>query len=298
MEADRQIIEYSWWGESNEPPEHLKTKKQLSQIGLKPKNPVGVIYTCKYALYLYDPNNPDSATPKKKATEAQLKALAKGRETSRRKAYYRKWKKYRGRHIIAENDAINWARRILLREKDDWVILDTETTGLYDAEIVQIGVCDLDGKIILDSLVKPTITIPPEVIDIHGITDELVKDALTFPELYPQIVESLKDKQVLIYNADFDISILAYCCRLHELELLKLRKRSDCLMEWYAQFYGEWHDYYESYTWQPLGGNHTAIGDCLAALELLKEMADSEIIDVKKSWENSWLNYKTRYDKV
>ena len=296
METDKKITEYSWWGETNEPPEHLKTKKQLAEIGLKPKNPVGVIYTQKYDLYLYNPNDSDSAIPKKKATEAQLKALAKGRETQRRKAYHRDWWMYTGRHLEAENEAIAWAREILTN-KDDWVILDTETTGLEDAEIVQIGICNLEGEVILDSLVKPTIPIPTEASNIHQITDEVVKDARTFPEIYPLIVESLQDKKILIYNAEFDIVILAYCCRLHQLKLLGLRKRSDCLMEWYAQFYGDYHDYYESYTWQPLGGNHNAVGDCLAALSLLNNMADSEIIDVKKAFEKSWLKYKSRFDK-
>ena len=76
MESIDKITEYSWWGKSNEPPKHLRTKKQLAEISLKPKNPVGVIYTNKYALYLYEPNNPESVSPKRKATEAQLKALA------------------------------------------------------------------------------------------------------------------------------------------------------------------------------------------------------------------------------
>ena len=295
-QVEPKITEYSWWGENNEPPANLKTKKQLAEIGLKPKNPVGVIYTRKYDLYLYDPQNPDSAVPKKKASEAQLKALAKAREKSQRKAYYRRWKRNRGQYLEAENDAINWARKVLLREKDDWVILDTETTGLYDAEIVQIGICNLDGEVIIDSLVKPTTSIPEEVTSIHGITDEMVKDAPTFPKIYPQIVESLKEKQVLIYNKDFDIGILADCCRLHDLKLLELRKRSDCLMEWYAQYYGDWSDYHRSYRWQALGGDHSAVGDCLAALKLLRGMAESEIIDIKKSFENSWQKYKTRYD--
>ena len=296
MDANNKITEYSWWGESNEPPKHLKTKKQLAQIGLKPLNPVGVIYTRKYDLYLYDPQLPDSAVPKKKATEAQLKALAKAREKSQRKAYYRNWKKYRGQHIEAKNDAINWAKEVLV-DLDNWVILDTETTGLYDAEIVQIGICNLDGKIVLDSLIKPTIPIPNEASNIHGITDDLVKDAPIFIELYPRIIESFKDKKVIIYNADFDIEILNYCCRLHELELLKLRKKSDCLMEWYAQFCGDWSDYYQSYKWQPLGGNHSAICDCFAALEVLKKMADSKIIDVDLSFESAWEKHKSRYEQ-
>jgi hypothetical protein len=30
--------EYQWWGNENEPPEYLKTKKQLAEIGLVPVN--------------------------------------------------------------------------------------------------------------------------------------------------------------------------------------------------------------------------------------------------------------------
>jgi hypothetical protein len=29
-----ELTKYSWWGESNEPPPHLKTKKQLGELGL------------------------------------------------------------------------------------------------------------------------------------------------------------------------------------------------------------------------------------------------------------------------
>lgn len=297
MAKELKVIEYGWWGESNEPPKHLKTKKQLAQIGLKPLNPVGVIYTRKYDLYLYDPQLSDSAVPKKKATSAQLKALAKGRETIARNAYYRDWWRYCGMHIKAKNSAIKWAKEVLA-DFTNWVILDTETTGLYDAEIVQIGIIDLEEKVVLDSLVKPTIPIPPDATNIHGISNEMVELAPTFPQIYSRLVETLKDKKVLIYNADFDLGILAYCRKLHQLKPLGLRKRSDCLMEWYAQFCGDWNDYYESYTWQTLGGNHSAVGDCQAALSVLKEMATSEICDVEKAFEDAWSSYKTKYDKV
>jgi DNA polymerase III subunit epsilon len=273
-----QITVYGWWGNSSEPPPHLKTQKQLASMGLKPVKPVGVIYTPKYDLYLYDPDNSESATPKRKASDAQLKALAKGREKQQYKAAYQKWYKYAGQFIEAKNYAIQWAKEIL--DGHDWLILDTETTGLYDAEIVQIGIINLQGEIILDSLVKPTIFIPEEVIAIHGITNEAVANAPSFPEIYPQIVECLSKKQILIYNTNFDTSILDYCCRLHILPLLNFKKIT-CVMEWYAQYYGEWSDYYKSYKWQALAGNHNAIGDCLTTLDLIKSMANSEIIDLE-----------------
>jgi hypothetical protein len=59
-----ELTKYSWWGESNEPPEHLKTKKQLGELGLSPLKPSGVIETRKYNVLLYDSTNPESCRPK------------------------------------------------------------------------------------------------------------------------------------------------------------------------------------------------------------------------------------------
>ena len=275
---------YSWWGQENEPPQHLKTKKQLAQIGMKPVKPVGVIPTIKYDLYLYDPNKSESALAKKKPTDAQLAALAKGREKQIQSRQYNWWYKNFGRFLEDRNDAVEWARRVLTT--DDWVILDTETTGLSEAEIVQIGIINHQGKTILNSLLKPTIAIPNDAIAIHGINNEAVTDSPSFPEIYPQIVEALIGKKVLIYNADFDILILKYCCQLHKLPLLELRKRSECVMLWYAQFCGEWSDYYGDYKWQPLNGGHNAIDDCQATLALIQNIATSEVSDLESTFLN------------
>lgn len=58
--------------------------------------------------------------------------------------------------------------------RDQFVILDTETTGLtLRDQIIEICVIDLTGKILLNSLVKPTINIPAEAASIHGITMKL-----------------------------------------------------------------------------------------------------------------------------
>ncbi|MER6501891.1 hypothetical protein ABT218_21485 [Streptomyces sp. NPDC001455] len=44
-------------------------------------------------------------------------------------------------------------------------------------------------------------------------------------------------------------------------------------MEQYAAFYGAWHPYWGSYTWQPLGGGHRALDDCQTVTTRLEEMA-------------------------
>jgi hypothetical protein len=89
-----------------------------------------------------------------------------------------------------------------------------------------------------------------------------------------------KDKRVLIYNYAFDIKILNYCCRLYTLLIFKFTKRSDCLMEWVAQWAGNKRYYHKDYRYVPLNGNHRVLGDCTAAFELIKLMVgDSDQIN-------------------
>lgn len=273
-----ELTKYSWWGESNQPPKHLKTKKQLGELGLSPLKASGVIETRKYDVLLYDINNPECCRPKRTSTSQQLETLAANRLKAQIKRDYQGWYKEVGFIERDRVSAVLWAREQLSQK--DWVILDTETTGLYDAEIVEIAIINPLGEALLDMLVKPTILIPPEVTKIHGITDAMVADAPSFPEVYPRIDAALKDRRVLIYNSAFDIKILNYCCQLHRLPSLMLTKRSDCLMEWAAQWAGNWSSYYKDYRYYPLNGGHRALGDCNAALQLMKKMAaDSDQIN-------------------
>lgn len=234
--------------------------------------PVGIIQTSKYDCLLYDPKDPASATPKRKCSEKQLETLARNREKAAQKAAYQNW--YRQVGWIEEDrvQAVQWAQKMM--QQDDWTILDTETTGLYAAELVEIAIVDPQGNPLLNTLVQPTIRIPEDVINIHGITNEIVAMGPSFAEVYPQIFTALEGKQIIIYNADFDLGILKYCCQLHNLPLLGLSKRSHCLMGWYSQWVGEWSRYYKSYRWQPLGGGHRALSDCRAALGCLKKIAE------------------------
>ncbi|MGH1280407.1 3'-5' exonuclease [Bacillus basilensis] len=73
----------------------------------------------------------------------------------------------------------------MFTNRDQFVILDTETTGLTQRDqIIEICVNDLTGKILLNPLVKPTINIPAEAASIHGITNEMVDDAPSWIEIY------------------------------------------------------------------------------------------------------------------
>ena len=96
-----------------------------------------------------------------------------------------------------------WIRELL---KSDFLVLDTETTGLgYAAEVIEIGVIGADGNERLSTLVRPRSgRVPPAVTAIHGITMDDLVDAPTFAEVYDALLEVAGDRRVVAWNAPFD----------------------------------------------------------------------------------------------
>ena len=98
-----------------------------------------------------------------------------------------------------------------------FVALDTETTGLFPImhRLVEIGAVRfrLDGRETGDfqQLIDPHIPIPPEVQQVHGITDAMVRRKPTIEHVLPQFIEFLgeSDTILLAHNAPFDLSFLA-----------------------------------------------------------------------------------------
>ena len=181
---------------------------------------------------------------------------------------------------------------------DNLVILDTETTGLDGfGEVVQIAVIDRDGSVICDTFIRPTVPIPSEATAIHGIEDLHVQEAPTMADLYPSLRNVLGNAHVAIYNADFDLRLINQSLWVHGLpEVYRqpigpryqqgdLVIDSTCIMHLYSSYAGEWHDYFQSFTWQSLanaihqcglsfeGTPHTALADARATLSILRYMA-------------------------
>lgn len=159
--------------------------------------------------------------------------------------------------------------------RDQFVILDTETTGLtLRDQIIEISVIDLAGKILLDSLVKPTRNIPAEAASIHGITNEMVHDAPSWTAIYKELREVTVGKTLLIYNAEFDLGMIENTCIANNVEFKNFK--STCIMEMYA-------DYVDSKRWISLSDateltiKHRAAADCFAVLELLQQLKNNQI---------------------
>lgn len=173
-----------------------------------------------------------------------------------------------------------------------YVVLDTETTGLYgDAQIVQIAIVDDYSNVLLDTLVKPTIAIPADATRIHGITNEMVQNAPGWDQVVGLVFDILSEANALIiYNADYDLRMIDQSCWAADVDVDDLYKRKPptfCAMNRFAEIYGDWNDYHQSYRWQkletaaryyklPVSNAHTALGDCLMTLSVSKKMAGVE----------------------
>ncbi|MFN4845893.1 MAG: exonuclease domain-containing protein [Dolichospermum sp.] len=262
------MIKYDYWGGSNPPPDNLKTTKQLAELGLKGVKTVAFIEARKYTIGLYDINDTNSVKSKRQATFKQLEALEKARKEARKKAWVKKWgwiDKYRIEAVLKSRE--------LLGTPDSWVILDTETTGLYNCEVIEIAVIDGHKNILLNTRIKPTIPIEYEAYQVHGISDNDLIYAPSFNVIYPRLKAAIKDKLVLIYNEDFDRNAIAHCCKIRSLPLLQYQ--TSCMMYLYAGWYGCYSEYWNDFQWQKLpGGDHTALGDCLAVWDILQTMAN------------------------
>ncbi len=139
------------------------------------------------------------------------------------------------------------------------VFLDTETTGFEpNDELVEIAVVGPEGESLLDSLVKPTRSIPPDSIAIHGITDAMVADAPTWAELWPEVQAVLAGKTVGLYNAKFDIRLMRQTARIAGVDWQDPYADQFCVMELFAQYYGDWNSRFKSFKWKSLqfAGKH------------------------------------------
>ncbi|MDT3252772.1 3'-5' exonuclease [Serratia sp. root2] len=172
---------------------------------------------------------------------------------------------------------------------DDRLIFDTETTGLgVDAEIVEISIIDCNGFIMLNTLIKPTKSIPSEATAIHGITDEMVANAPTWRDVHGAVGAMFFEHGFVAYNASFDARMIIQSARLNGLGYDGLcsfiGENSHCAMLAYAEYYGE-ESNRGGYKWQKLtaaaeqqgvvieGTPHRALSDCLTTLGVIKAMA-------------------------
>ncbi|MDR0645480.1 MAG: 3'-5' exonuclease [Elusimicrobiota bacterium] len=99
-------------------------------------------------------------------------------------------------------------------EESLFICLDTETTGLdplNGGRICEIAVLSSRGGRragSLCTLINPQVVMTPQVINIHGITNEMVAKSPLFEHIAPALIDIINDGVLVCHNADFDISFL------------------------------------------------------------------------------------------
>ncbi|MBR3632740.1 MAG: 3'-5' exonuclease [Elusimicrobiaceae bacterium] len=99
-------------------------------------------------------------------------------------------------------------------ENIKFACLDTETTGLCAAaggKICEIAVSvSQNGQKLeeFSTLLNPQMPMHPDVIAIHGITNEMVAGAPVFADIVPQLLGLLEGCVLVAHNADFDLGFL------------------------------------------------------------------------------------------
>ena len=95
------------------------------------------------------------------------------------------------------------------------IFLDTETTGLSYKEghkIVEIACIETKDLIptnkIFHKLINPKRNVPDEAFKIHGFSQEFLSTKETFDQVASEFLDFIKDKKIIIHNANFDLEFL------------------------------------------------------------------------------------------
>lgn len=95
-------------------------------------------------------------------------------------------------------------------------VIDTETTGLYPAagdRIIEVAVIAFDGGVITDrwsTLIDPGKPLEPDVTQLTGIKQQDVEGQPSFAEIAPQLLDKLRGRVLVAYNASFDRTFLLH----------------------------------------------------------------------------------------
>ncbi len=97
------------------------------------------------------------------------------------------------------------------------IVLDTETTGLETSQghrIIEIGCVELVDRRLtgrhFHRYLNPDREIDAGAVEVHGITSEFLADKPRFHQVADELLAFLRDAEVIIHNAPFDVGFIEY----------------------------------------------------------------------------------------
>lgn len=108
------------------------------------------------------------------------------------------------------------------------ITLDIETTGLNPNEghkIIEIGCVELIDNFptgnTWQSYINPNRSIPQEAYEIHGLTEEFLSTKPTFYEVSESFINFIKNSELVIHNAKFDMGFINYELEENNIPVIK-----------------------------------------------------------------------------
>lgn len=166
-------------------------------------------------------------------------------------------------------------RAILLQHFPDGIIaLDLETTGLSPLidKIIEIAAIKITPHedLIFETLVNPEIEIPAHTIEIHNISDEMVKNAPLIEEVLPQFNQFIGDLPIVAHNAKFDLGFIVLALQKsgHKLSESKIYCSVKLSRTTYPDLINHKLKTLVEHHQIPLVNHHRAIDDAYASLRV------------------------------
>ena len=170
-----------------------------------------------------------------------------------------------------------------LIDKDVFCCLDCETTGLdgKNDRIIEVAVVIFTFSEILSSyetLVNPECKINPLSIEIHHITDEMVKDKPKIQEVLPAILTSIGKNIIMGHGIKLDLMFLSESAKRHQIPC---SLESNCFIDTLrmARLYGESPTNSLEKLRQHFNiaaeGAHRAMSDVIVNINVFKHLATS-----------------------
>ncbi|MNN19443.1 DNA polymerase III subunit epsilon [compost metagenome] len=163
-------------------------------------------------------------------------------------------------------------------------MLDVETTGLgTEAQIIELAIADVDGNLLFNSRLRPTVPIEPGAADVHRIRAEELQHAPTWLEVAGKVKPLLAGRPIVTFNSEFDRRLLIQTANAFQDDHGWLATcQEHCAMGLAVAMYGATNRYgtislaaamsLAGVTWR--GPAHSAAGDVLGTVDLLHAIAE------------------------
>lgn len=171
-------------------------------------------------------------------------------------------------------------------KKDNYIILDTETSGLSpNDEVIELGIIDINGKVLYESIFSPTKEIPLFIRRLTGIRNADFIGKPTFADEWHKIKSIISNKTIIGHNINFDKRMIKQTLNIYGIDSTCVEKffggciDSIALLKKYLKL----GSYKQENIANAFGVNnknaHRASNDCFTLLEILKvlDKGDAEL---------------------